>query len=148
MIFNHFRLLKNVPIGRTVIPEVPMADEKKSVEDEMSDDDLDQIIQDISKEETEEEVEAPAKAAAPAPATVASNVSTLGVRTAKKPLAAVKAEQSLNLELTGVINLKLCFSSGERSIEVLCTEDALICRMADGTEFRIPTGIEKKRQAA
>jgi hypothetical protein len=52
------------------------------------------------------------------------------------------------MELSGVVNLKLCFASGDRSIEVHCTEEALICRMADGTEFRIPTGITKKRNAA
>jgi len=31
---------------------------------------------------------------------------------------------------------------------VLCSEEALICRMADGTEFRIPTNIGKARKAA
>jgi hypothetical protein len=55
-------------------------------------------------------------------------------------------EQALTLELTGVINLKLCFSSGERSIEVFCTEESLLCRMADGTEFRIPTGIQPRKR--
>ena len=58
------------------------------------------------------------------------------------------AEQSLRLELKGSINLKLCFASGERRIEVFCGEEALICRMADGTEFKIPTGIRKKTKAA
>lgn len=112
-----------------------MAEEKKT--EDMSDDDLDQIIQEISKEE-----EAPKATAKPA-AAASPNLSVIpGKKAGPRP------EQALNLELTGVINLKLCFSSGERSIEVLCTEEALICRMADGTEFRIPTGIEKKRQAA
>lgn len=111
-----------------------MADEKNS-KDDMSDEDLDQIIQQISKEEETPKAK---------PAAAAPNLSVIN----GKKAAASKAEQSLNLELTGVINLKLCFSSGERSIEVLCTEEALICRMADGTEFRIPTGIEKKRNAA
>ena len=113
-----------------------MADEKKSPADEMSDDDLDQIIQEISKEEEEPAAEKPV-----------AKTPTLGVLPGGKK-AAARSDQALHLELTGVINLKLCFSSGERSIEVLCTEEALICRMADGTEFRIPTGIEKKRQAA
>ncbi|MGZ3694325.1 MAG: hypothetical protein ACXWQO_09090 [Bdellovibrionota bacterium] len=116
-----------------------MADEKVTPEEDMSDDDLDQIIQDISKEE---EVTA---------AKPTATVSTLGVLPGgKKTMAGggSKPEQSLNLELTGVINLKLCFSSGERSIEVLVSEEALICRMADGTEFRIPTGIAKKRVSA
>jgi hypothetical protein len=101
-----------------------MADQKKS--NDVSEDELDQIIADMAKEE---ETEAPA------------------------PLALAKSskgrpEQSLTMELTGVVNLKLCFASGERSIEVVCTEETLICRMADGTEFRIPTGVAKKREAA
>jgi len=107
-----------------------MADEKKS--EEVSEDELDQIIADMSKEE-----ETPA---AP-PVTM--------LKTAKTPSAPKgKPEQSLSMELTGVINLKLSFASGDRSIELTCSEDALICRMADGTEFRIPTGVEKKRNAA
>lgn len=107
-----------------------MADEKKS--DDMSEDELDQIIADMSKEEEE---------AAPTPP-----VSLVkGNKAQAKPPA---DGQSLTMELTGVVNLKLCFASGERSIEVTCTEEALLCRMADGTEFRIPTGIAKKRNAA
>ncbi|MGE3260364.1 MAG: hypothetical protein AB7K68_01160 [Bacteriovoracia bacterium] len=108
-----------------------MADVNSTKEEEMSDDDLDQIIQGISKEE-----ELKSKAAV-APA----------LNTPKKA-PGLRVDQALNLELTGVINLKLCFSNGERSIEILCNEDALVCRMADGTEFRIPTGMEKKRHAA
>jgi hypothetical protein len=108
-----------------------MADEKKS--EEVSEDELDQIIADMSKEE-----EAPA----PAPVKI--------LKTAKTAPSAPKgnSEQSLSMQLTGVINLKLNFASGDRSIELTCTEEALLCRMADGTEFRIPTGVEKKRNAA
>jgi hypothetical protein len=107
-----------------------MADGKKVEAEEVQDDELDQIIRDMA----EEEDNAPAMKATPLKAVKNS---------AKK-----EADQSLTMELTGVINLKLCFASGERSIEVLCTEEALLCRMADGTEFRIPTGIAKKRNAA
>ena len=46
--------------------------------------------------------------------------------------------QSLKLELTGSLNLRLAFSSGSKSIDLICQDDALICRFADGTEFRIP----------
>lgn len=107
-----------------------MADEKKL--EEASEDELDQIIRDMADEEAATPIAAPA------------------LSLAKPPKTATKkdAEQSLTMELTGVVNLKLCFASGERSIEVHCTEEALICRMADGTEFRIPTGITKKRSAA
>lgn len=110
-----------------------MADQKKVTEDEISDAELDQIIEDISKDDQV------AKAATAPQLSVA--------KTPSKPKT--KDEQALTLELTGVINLKLCFSSGERSIEVFCTEEALLCRMADGTEFRIPTGIpSRKREVA
>jgi hypothetical protein len=109
-----------------------MADNKSPKEDDVSDDDLDQIIQDMSKEE--EEVKT----------TSAPALSVVGKKTSA-PME--RPDQALSLELTGVVNLKLCFSSGERSIEVLCTEEALVCRMADGTEFRIPTGITKSKAA-
>lgn len=108
-----------------------MADQKKATEDEITDAELDQIIEDISKDD---EV---AKASA---------TPQLSVAKAAPPKPKTKDEQALTLELTGVINLKLCFSSGERSIEVFCTEEALLCRMADGTEFRIPTGIPSRKR--
>ncbi len=109
-----------------------MADESKKADEEISDDEIDQIIEDISKEET------PAKPAA-APLSLVQG----------EKMSTKDKEQALTLEMNGVINLKLCFSSGERSIEVLCTEEALLCRMADGTEFRIPTGIQSaKRKSA
>ncbi len=107
-----------------------MAD-KTEAKEEISEDELDQIIQDMSKEEEEAVV-----AAKPA----------LEVVQSKK--AAANPPQSLTLEMNGAINLKLNFKSGERSIEVLCGEDALVCTMADGTEFRIPTGIAKARKAS
>jgi hypothetical protein len=107
-----------------------MADEKKM--DDVSEDELDQIIQDMASEE---------EPVAPQP---------IPLQKATTPKTKVKkaADQSLTMELTGVVNLKLCFASGDRSIEVICTEDALLCKMADGTEFRIPTGIAKKNVAA
>jgi len=110
-----------------------MAD-KKTGEEDVSQDDLEQIIQDMSKDD--EEAEAPAKP-----------VLEL-VQSKKASAQAVNAQQALTLEMNGVINLKLCFKNGERSIEVLCTEEALVCKMADGTEFRIPTGNGRVHKAA
>lgn len=103
-----------------------MADKKEDI----SEDELDQIIQDMSKEEEAEPVAKPALVAV------------------QKKESAASSPQSLTLEMNGVINLKLCFKSGERSIDVTCSEEALICRMADGTEFRIPTASNKVRKAA
>jgi|GEM_PF-6663901 len=105
-----------------------MADKKADI----SEDELDQIIQDMSKEEEPETSAKPVVSA---------------VQNAKKNSTG-SSEQALTLEMNGVINLKLCFKNGDRSIEVICSEDALICRMADGTEFRIPTGNSKARKAA
>jgi hypothetical protein len=112
-----------------------MAEQKKN--GDMSEDELDQIIAEMSKEEEAEE----APAAAPKVALVKSPRE-------KEAGATEKSGQSLTLELNGVVNLKLNFQSGERSIEVVCGEEYLLCRMADGTEFRIPTGMTKKRNAA
>ncbi len=112
-----------------------MSDVKK-VQEDITSEDLDKIMQDIAKEEA-----APQKAPNP-------GLSLIKGAEQQAPKAA--KEQALTLELTGQINLKLNFSSGERSIEVFCTEEALLCRMADGTEFRIPTGIAapvKKQKA-
>lgn len=105
-----------------------MADKKEDI----SEDELDQIIQDMSKEEDGEVVAKP---------------SVLAAVPAKKD-SGDSSQQALTLEMNGVINLKLSFKNGERSIDVICSEDALICRMADGTEFRIPTGNGKVRKAA
>jgi hypothetical protein len=110
-----------------------MADEKKM--DEVSEDELDQIIQDMASEEE------PVEPFAPQPIPLQKG-------TSPKVKAKKAAEQSLTMELTGVVNLKLCFASGERSIEVICTEESLLCKLADGTEFRIPTGVAKKSVAA
>ncbi len=110
-----------------------MADKKDA--DDVSEDELDKLIQDISKEEAEDM--APVEESKP----------VLSMVSAPKPAPAAAPAQALTLELTGDINLKLCFSSGERSIEVVCSEDALLCRMADGTEFKIPTGMHKKKAA-
>ncbi len=110
-----------------------MADNKDTKE-EISEDELDQIIQDMTKDE--EAVEAPVKAP------------VLEVVQSKKKTVEASASQALTLEMNGVVNLKLCFKNGDRSIEVICSEEALVCKMADGTEFRIPTGNAKARKAA
>lgn len=115
-----------------------MADEKQGKE-EMSEDELDQIIQDMSKDEEAGETEAAASAPKAAPALEL-------VQGAKKKGGS--SSQALTLEMNGVVNLKLCFKNGERSIEVHCTEEHLLCRMADGTEFKIPTGVHKARKSA
>ncbi len=122
-----------------------MADKK----DDISEDELDQIIQDMSKDGSGESVAKPAPEvmqsnADPAEEAVASNVTHLRAPSAPE----TTADQSLTLEMNGVINLKLNFKNGDRNIEVICGEEALICRMADGTEFRIPTGYSKARKAA
>jgi len=119
-----------------------MSDPQNAATDDMSEDELDQIIQDMSKDEVEpakpalEVVQSKKKAPmAPAPTPVASPSSD--------------ASQALTLELSGVINLKLRFQNGDRSIEVSCTEEFLTCKMADGTEFKIPTASTSKvRKAA
>jgi hypothetical protein len=109
-----------------------MSDQQNSAKDDISEDELDQIIQDMSKDEAEpvkpalEVVQSMKKAVTP----VANTTGTTG--------------QALTLELTGAINLKLRFQNGERSIEVACTDEYLTCTMADGTEFKIPTGVTSK----
>lgn len=109
-----------------------MADKK----DDISEDELDQIIQDMSKEEPAEAEEKPALTL------------VQGKKGQPAPEATASPQQALTLEMNGVINLKLAFKNGDRSIEVICSEEALICRMADGTEFKIPTGHSKVRKAA
>lgn len=129
-----------------------MNDEKKS--EDMSDDELDQIIQDMSKEDEQATAHAEeAREAAPevtkAPVEDFKPARVLHVA---KPVAKAPAatDQSLTMELQGVVNLKVNFSSGGRSVELVCSEDALVCKMADGTEFRIPLNQANgaKRNAA
>ncbi|RZA07687.1 MAG: hypothetical protein EOP11_06985 [Proteobacteria bacterium] len=129
-----------------------MADEKKN--EAMSDDELDQIIQDMSKEDeqatAEVEADAPVMEAPFEP--VEAPVEPVRSLRAAKPLDPKPAasDQSLTMELQGVVNLKVNFSSGGRSVELVCSEEALVCRMADGTEFRIPLNLAAgaKRNAA
>ncbi|MGZ3653220.1 MAG: hypothetical protein ACXVB9_05635 [Bdellovibrionota bacterium] len=110
-----------------------MADQKDAKED-ISEDELDQIIQDMSKDESSGEDVKPVLEV---------------VQSKKKAATPVSSSaQALTLEMNGVVNLKLHFKNGDRSIEVLCSEDYLTCRMADGTEFKIPTGNSKVRKAA
>jgi hypothetical protein len=129
-----------------------MADEKKN--EAMSDDELDQIIQDMSKEDeqaTAEVEEAAEPVLAEAPAELYREEPVRVLRTAKpEPVASNASDQMLKMELQGVVNLKVNFSSGCRSIELVCSEEALVCRMADGTEFRIPlsNASGSKRNAA
>lgn len=105
--------------------------------DDISEDELDQIIQDMSKEEPAETGSAEEKPAL-----------TLVRGRKGQPAPEASSQQALTLEMSGVVNLKLCFKNGDRNIEVICSEESLVCRMADGTEFRIPTGNSKARKAA
>lgn len=128
-----------------------MADEKNQVNDDMAEDsDLDKIMQEIANEE---------KALTAAPA--ATETETETVEATVHPIPSAKAgkmkeaistnteeKQSLTLELTGSINLKLRFASGERSIEIECLDDMMVCRMADGTEFRVPVGQSSSKKTA
>ncbi len=111
--------------------------EIKDTKEEISEDELDQIIQDMSKDEDEAE-----------PSESPKQPALEMVQSKKKSGPMPSSQQALTLEMNGVVNLKLCFKNGERSIEVHCTEEFLLCRMADGTEFRIPTGVSKARKAA
>ena len=106
-----------------------MADKKEDI----SEDELDQIIQDMSKEDE---------------GVVPTKPTLTAVQGKKVSSPVSSSQQTLSLEMNGVINLKLSFKNGDRNIEVICSEDALVCRMADGTEFRIPTGDSKVRNAA
>lgn len=121
-----------------------MSDEKEKEEavaqEDVSESELDQLMEDLASEDATASVETEEEPVA--------EVRQLPAASRERESLVAEAEQSLKLELKGSINLKLCFSSGERSIEVFCAEEALICRMADGTEFKIPTGIHKKSRAA
>lgn len=70
-----------------------------------------------------------------------------GVKSA--PTSTGSEEQSLRLELTGSIHMRLSFASGARSVDLYCTDDSLVCRLADGSEFRVPlhTNVSAKRSA-
>jgi hypothetical protein len=125
-----------------------MKDGKKV--DDLSEAELDQIIQDMAKEDQDSATEAAPKTApsSPALAPVVSLPSS-----ASGPSKAMKTNgQKLSLELTGSIQLKLQFSSGEKSLELECGEDHLLCRLADGSEFKIPfhssAGSASKRKTA
>ena len=111
-----------------------------NAETEISEDDIDKIMENIEKVEqvVEQKAPTPIKAERAAPSLASSSLGVVKNEPANAPVGAPR--QTLALELNGTINLKLSFRSGERSIEVFCTDDALICRMADGTEFRVPIG--------
>lgn len=164
-----------------------MSNQNDAPESEMSDDDLDKIIAEMSaqeehgasakKFEVDAEVsevslqsemsklvdEKPAAVqqeqlspveeifAKPAPIVAAPSLSVVPPTATPAPTTTptpVSDEaQMLSMELTGALNLKLCFTGNGRKIEVHCTQDFLICRMADGTEFKIPTGIASRKVA-
>lgn len=90
-----------------------------------SEKELDQIIADISREDARQ-------------GTPVSSAS---------PRVARTASQSMTLEVQGNLHLKLVFQQGDKSIELRLDENILVCKMADGTEFRIPFD-KRGRQAA
>ena len=91
--------------------------DKTDGKEEISEDELDQIIQDMAKDDGQEKSE-PVAAAPVKPALEL-------VQSMKKAVSSA-ASQQMTLELNGVVNLKLCFKNGERSIEVVCTEEHLL----------------------
>lgn len=114
-----------------------------------ADDDLDSIMQELESMEAEvsaspeakpdeagvEEVVSEASASTEAPV---ANIRSVK-KTRSSVASAAPATQALTMELTGSLNLKLNFATGNRTVELVCTDDALICRFGDGTEVRIPT---------
>ncbi|MCC7440894.1 MAG: hypothetical protein IT285_04640 [Bdellovibrionales bacterium] len=73
----------------------------------------------------------------------------------EKPMTAMKRteappgaaqEGSLTLSVTGAMTLKLRFEGGEQDVELAMTGDALVVKLSDGTEFRIP--VKTGRAAA
>ena len=135
----------SIGVGREVVMS-----EILDSQDDMSEDELDQIIKDMS--EGEDDVQPPMEKSKESSSPVMELVQSKKVEAAGEPVkvapVSMAAQQTLSLEMNGVINLKLCFKNGDRSVEVQCTEDFLVCRMADGTEFRIPTGSKNMAKAA
>lgn len=115
-----------------------MVDEKNQIsEDAVSEDDLDKIMKDIVTEEEEAAEAAPEAVVTP----ISAAPQVTPIRSVEpKRTSSGGGEQALKLEFSGPINLKLQFTTGNRTIELNCTDEALVCRMADGTEFRMPTG--------
>ena len=114
---------------------------------ESQEEDLDSIMQELESLDNQRD-QAPADAA-PAATTASMAAKTESNGVAAVPMRAVKGRaksaangaiaQSLTLELTGTLNLKLGFVTGTKSVELICTDEALVCRFGDGTEVRIPT---------
>jgi hypothetical protein len=55
-------------------------------------------------------------------------------------------EGSLTLSVSGAMSLKLRYEGGDQEIEVALAGDALVVRLSDGSEFRIP--VKAGRSAA
>lgn len=118
------------------------------------DEDLDSIMQELANLDQEVGMSATTEATAAAPNSPEPVTNMRQARRARMSAAssAAPTTQALTLELTGSLNLKLSFSTGARQVELVCTEDALVCRFGDGTEVRIPTenpkAISTKRSVA
>lgn len=92
------------------------------------DEDLEKIMQEINSIEQESNYVETGGAA----------VRNIADHSRAKTTDAGSSPQSLTLELNGTLQLKLIFTSGARSMELSCNEDGLTCRLADGSEFRVP----------
>jgi hypothetical protein len=132
-------------------PESEMLKTADTTVEKPVDEDLDSIMKELESLERDtlvdamqEDADTPISAEAPAKVTEISNAPQRPGKKAKSNSGG--SSQSLTLELTGTLNLKLGFVTGGKSVELVCTDEALICRFGDGTEIRIPT--ENPRSAS
>lgn len=145
-----------------------MVDEKNQVgEEQLSEEDLDRIMKDIVAEEAAAVAEAaPSATTSPSADPVPTEVPVAEVTKveparpepvkAKNPSTAVPVSKSnvtpiksgdatpnfesnsMRLDFTG--NISLCFTVGGKTVELQCSESSLVCKLADGTEFKVPIG--------
>jgi hypothetical protein len=132
-------------------PESEMLKTADTTVEKPVDEDLDSIMKELESLERDtlvdamqEDADTPISAEAPAKVAEISNAPQRPGKKAKSNSGG--SSQSLTLELTGTLNLKLGFVTGGKSVELVCTDEALICRFGDGTEIRIPT--ENPRSAS
>jgi len=67
-------------------------------------------------------------------------------KTTNRTTTAGAEEGSLTLSVSGAMSLKLRYEGGDQEIEVSLAGDALVVRLSDGSEFRIP--VKAGRSAA
>lgn len=102
---------------------------------------------DTSAEEPKEISEpesAAVKKAAPAKEEVMAKVTPMPAKT-----VAPEGEQKLSMTVQGNMTLSLGFASGSSSLEIVCEGDAMVCRLANGMEIRVPiSGEEAAKKSA